>query len=154
MALPIRAIARAVMGSWIASGASAAAFTKYLQATFGAAYRRTTLLADWREISGLARFEHAVRGLSNNKIPSPFMMVEHVLRREAKYRIHAEATFYNTDTGEEERRKISWYTDTSGTKDDWISEYGDYMATTELYPYITMYDAEIYNIEHYDGKPY
>lgn len=154
MALPIRALAMALMPQYAKAGMSAGAVTRALKKRFGAAYRRTTLLSDYAGIKGMVKNEFGVRNLKlGTNIPKQ-LMTEMKLGLERKYRIIANAFFLNPETGEEIERPISWYTNMSGSKDVFVGEYKEKVERLTEQPESLPYRIEIYVVQHYVGRPY
>lgn len=154
MALPIRALARALMPQYAKKGMSTRAITKDLQRRFGSAYRRATLVADYREFTGMVKHAFAVERLGDNIRPSSNIITNMAFKRLRRYRLIAESTFIDSETGADVKRIISWYTNLSGTKADWIDEYISKTAPTAYEEGAIPVQINIFVIQHHEDMPY
>lgn len=147
-ALSMRSIGRALMPAAINAGLSATAFRKQLVRDYGSAYRWQNLLADWREFSGMVRWERNVRATASERVIPRAWYTEVDLRRERRYRIHAYQEYYDEETGEVEERRVSWYTNQMKSKGEMEDDYVNKRDTAQLYPGKHILKLEIYAVEH------
>ena len=149
--LSIRALARAMMPMAVSRGLSARAFRRQLTSQFGASYRWTTLLGDYREFRGMIRFESAVRSLLPGTKPSPNIMTDVDLRRERRFRGIGNATYENVETGEQYEQVISMYSDTFDSKQAYTDMYLADKEKSKYLPEWSVVKIEWFAIQHKEG---
>jgi len=154
MPFMLRAVARAMMPSFIRAGISATAFRRRLVRQFGTSYRWTTLLGDYREFRGMQRFESAVRSLRPDTKPSSSIMTEADFRRERRYRGIGQATYRNMETGEEYDQIISMYDDQFTSKQAFTDKYIQDVEKAKYKPEYEITKVEWYVIQHNEGWSY
>jgi len=91
----------------------------------GFSYRRTDMLRDIREFTGLMRHEGAVRATPTDQRISRAHMTDIDLKRDRRYRGYADATFQNIETGEIKEKTISFYDDEQRTEEEWAEEWDE-----------------------------
>ncbi len=154
MAFMLRAVARAMMPAFIKQGVSAGAFRRRLIRQFGSAYRWQVLLGDYREFSGMQRFESAVKSLRPSAKPSPTIMTELRMRRERRYRGIGRATYRNLETGEEYTQNISMYDDKFDSKQAFTDTFIEDKRKAEYKPEYEIVSIDWYVIQHNEGWSY
>lgn len=144
----MRAAARAMMPDYIRRGYSATRFRSHLRREFGKAYRWQTLLNDWRQLQGLVKWQRQVEAVKpNQQIPRAFMS-EADLRLDRRYRLHGYETYLDPETGEEVRKRISWYTNSSLDKEGFEDEYFADRQRSEIYKGLEVINIEVVGVEH------
>lgn len=91
----------------------------------GFSYRRTDMLRDIREFTGLMRHEKAVRATPVDQWIGRGQMTEIDLKRDRRYRGFADATFQNIETGDIRETTISFYDDEMRTEEEWAEEWDE-----------------------------
>jgi len=117
-------------------------------------WRRSVMLQDIRQFSGLMKLERAVRALSPDRLPTKAHMVESDLRRARKYRVYGTLTVENTETGETTTKTVSMYTNDLKSKTEWENDYLDPHRLQGYTQGITLQGLEIKSIEHNKGFAY
>jgi len=121
-----RSIAIKLIPKAFASGMSVSAFFRKLRGTTGT-YRKTTMLSDWRTVTGMKAKEDALKYIRKDRLPSPHIMIdshwgydkEYVYKANTWSRIHPDdpltermVTFQSdillTPTQVEEQIGIKW----------------------------------------------
>jgi len=76
-------------------GKSAGAFLREMQAA-GLGYRRTTFLADWRNVGNIEEKEHLIQFVRKDYLPSPkfYAEVDWKMSREYLYKVRMETRIY------------------------------------------------------------
>ena len=115
---------RAMIPVYIREGMSTVAITSIARRE-GFSYRRTDMLRDIREFTGLMRHEGAVRATPTDQWISRGSMTDIDLKRDRRYRGFADATFQNIETGETRKSIISFYDDEQRTADEWAEEWDE-----------------------------
>ena len=151
---PVRAYARLQMGRWAKAGWSAAKIRTRLQDKHGQAYRWQTLLADYREFTGLAKYEKQMKDYSGVKAVPRNWMEEIQLRQARKYRLIGQATYYDAETGKEFKKYVSMYTDDRMSKDGWTTQFGDLKRAYQYQEGWDLVDIEWEGIQHNKGYDY
>lgn len=154
MALPIRALARALMPQYVRLGLSTRAVTRDLKKRFGSAYRRATLVSDYREFTGMLKHEYALRRLKPTTLIPKTLMVETELGQVRKYLLVGKGFFMDPETGDEIERNISWYTNKGNSKEGHEQEYKEKVERLTDQPDSWPYRIEIYAIKHHQDMPY
>lgn len=154
MALNVRGFAKALMPNYVAMGLSSRAIERDLKSRFGVAYRRTVLLSDLREATGMYRFQAGVQALRPSTIIPKTLMTETTLRRERRYKVHAKVTIKNRDTGEEEESWVSMYDDSLRSKGEYEQAYYDRQLTDTSRPEWEVVHFSINVVEHNQGWQY
>jgi len=113
---------RAMVPSYINKAMSANAMINAARG-LGVSYRRTNMLRDIREFTGLMRKEGAVRATPADDYVKLGNMTEIDLKRDRRYRGFADVTYKNTLTGETLTKTISFYDDERRTAEDWAKEF-------------------------------
>lgn len=111
-------------------------------------------LGQIREISGLMRLERAVRGHPRDVLPHRGLMVETELRRPRRYRVFADVTYFNTETGERQSQLISFYDDERLTKEQWRSAFDVARGESAYRTDEVVEKFDIRSIEHNKGWSY
>lgn len=151
---PVRAYARLQMGRWAKAGWSAGKIRRRLQERHGKAYRWTTLLSDYREFTGMVRYQKQVTEYSGIKALPRTWMEEIHLRQARKYRLIGQATYYDTETGREFKKYVSMYTDDRMSKDGWTSQFSDMKRIYKYQEAWSILDIEWQAIQHNVGYDY
>jgi len=149
----VRAIARLAIAGFTKEGLTANAIIRQL-GNLSLTYRRTTMLLDIREFSGLMRLESAVRNIPWNVVMPRYGMVETYLRRARRYRVFGIATRTDPRTGEEEEKPVSFYTNTRGSKNDWYDSFMEEYQGSESEGAWLFTDFEVTSVEHQKGWKY
>lgn len=148
-----RGVARNIIPALVGQGLGSNAIINILRG-FGLGYRRITMLADIRQVTGLARLERAVLGVAANVIFPQYGMVEGPLRRARRYRVYGRVTVEDVDTGAKEERMVSFYTDTRDSKEGWERSF---LEETDVAGYGTgkrFAALTIASVEHQAGWGY
>lgn len=154
MATNIRAAARLLMPKWVNQGYSALRVTQELTNMFGKAYRRTVLLSDLREAKGVVLNQIPLQRLrATTPIPQNYM-VEAVLRRPRRYLINALGEFRDEVTGAITQRHISWYTQTTGTKQELFDEFRDSQLVESSAPGEQLIKVDFLSVRHHTDMSY
>jgi len=95
MPINIRHWARLAMPRAIAEGVSRNRFIGMIKETYGKAYRRTDILKDWAEISGIPEKTDRLKYVRRDYRPSPAVITETVGTQKALYVYHYEVTGYD-----------------------------------------------------------
>ncbi len=148
-----RALARAMIGSYVSAGLGSNAIINVFR-DLGIGYRRTTMLEDIRQITGLARLENTVKNLPSNLLFPQYGMVQSYLRRARRYRVYVRATVEDLKTGESFEKMTSFYTDSRMSKDDWESTWLDQFAESASGKMFGVVDGRIASVEHNVGFDY
>ena len=151
---PIRAYARLQMGRWAKAGWSAGKIRRRLKERYGAAYRWTVLLSDYREFQGMVRYEKQVTQYSGIKALPRSWMEEIRLRQARKYRLIGRATYFDSVTGREFTKNVSMYSDDRMSKDGWTSQFIDTKRVYEYRMDWAVVDVGWYVVQHNKGYDY
>ena len=151
---PIRAYARLQMGRWARAGWSGAKIDRRLKERFGMSYKTQVLYADYREFTGMYRYEWQMRRLSGVKDVPRQWMEEIELRQARKYRLIGQATYYDTNTGKEFQKYVSMYTDDRMSKDGWTWQFGDMKRIYEYRTDWNLLDIDWEVVQHHKGWDY
>ena len=149
----VRDRARLAIAGFAAEGLTANAIIRQL-GNLSLTYRRTTMLLDIREFTGLMRLESTVRRVAWDVVFPQYGMVETYLRRARRYRVHAIAIQVDPRTGEETERNVSFYTNTRGSKNDWYDAFMQEYTGIPGTPSELIKDLEIISVEHQKGWKY
>ncbi len=157
MALTLEGIARAafrmVIPSYSAMGWSMNAMIRRAQAV-GLSYRRQLMLNDIRAVMGLMKGERLIAGVAREvKFPKN-RMIEASLSRDYKYRVHGLATYQNEFTGVESSNRVSFYTDSWLSLDQWQADFAAGLADYEYEEGVTLTKIDFKSVEHNEGTPY
>jgi len=120
----------------------------------GVGYRKQTMLADIRELTGRLKMEPQVKSLSGNRVVPEGWMTETELRRPYKYRIHGEAHWYDFEQGDEVIREASFYTDDLMKKEDWEKEFVRRQRESPSPPEAVIMSFHVKGVEHNKGFGY
>lgn len=120
----------------------------------GVSYRRTDMLKDIREVTGLARMESFTRAADPRKAFPKFGMIETTLRKDRRYRVFGKLEYRDTLTGETFMKDVSFYTDTNKGKELWDDDFLDQYEMGEYKPAMYVTDFTIVNVEHQTGWSY
>jgi len=120
----------------------------------GASYRRQDMQADVRQISGLHKYEKAVRNVGSNEVIPKGYMIETDLKQPVKYWVTGKTNYYIPETDSYITKTESFYTDDLAKKGDWEKIFGD--SYDSRYPEA---DREFVNfnvtsIQHNNGFSY
>lgn len=148
-----RSLARLYYPQWIRAGWGANAMVRQAR-TLGLSYRRTIMLGDIREFTGLMRREKAVRAVVRSVLPSRSVMVETELRRARRYRVFGDVTYRNRLTGEEFTQTVSFYDDELRSLDQWEEEYERQKEEAEYREDLEIVKVDFRAIEHNRGFRY
>jgi len=149
----IRAEALLVIVDLVGLGQGASAISRALGRQ-GLSYRNKDFLADVRRISGLSKYEAATRSVAGDRPFPRRLMVETDFPRPRNYRFHYEVEYYNEVTGKTSFGHRSMYGnrfDDPATIED---EYITYDAEKGYDPDVSIVDAVLVNVEHFEGRPY
>lgn len=144
---------RAMVPSFIRADMSSGAMIRAAR-TAGFSYRRTNMLRDIREFTGLMRHEAAVRATVSDRFISRGAMTEIDLKRDYRYRGFADATYRNVDTGDLETKMVSFYDDELRTEDDWSKLFDDWRVEAESRIEYELVDFKMRALEHQAGWAY
>jgi len=149
----LRAFGKPFIPQLVAQGLSSNRIIGEL-AKYGVSYRRQNMLADIREITGLARMEAFTRAVNPAQAFPKFGMIETELRRDRKYRVFGKLEYQDTLTGETFEKQVSFYTDINKGKDLWDEDFLGEYEEGEYKPakYVTGFN--ILNVEHQAGWSY
>ena len=150
----IRAVARALMPTFVARGFSSSTIHSYLRESFGGSYRNQTLLNDLREFRHIAKYQFQTEKYSDTKSFPRTYMLEGELRREKRYLIRGKVEYQNLETGETETSYASMYTDEYGTKEFWSNKFMDYQVESESDPSKVVTGFSVIHVTHNQGRPY
>lgn len=149
----VRAVARLAIAGFAREGLTANAIVRQL-GNLSLTYRRTTMLLDIREFTGLMRLEHTVRTIPWNVVMPQYAMVEVVPRRPRRYRVFGIVTRTDPRTGEETEKAVSFYTNTRGSKNDWYDAFMKEFQGSESEGDWFFTDFEVTSVEHSRGWRY
>lgn len=145
-----RGVARLVMPSLVRQGLGSNAIINVLQG-LGLSYRRTVMLGDIREFSGLARLERVVMSVASDVLFPQHAMVETSLRRARPYRVFGRLTVEDTTTHEQFERFVSFYADERDSKAGWSEAYVEQWQETESGRLMRAMKMQIASVEHQQG---
>lgn len=148
-----RAIFRAMVPQLYGMGMSFNRMIREARA-WGRSYRRQTMLADIREITGMYAKQYFITSMKRDIMPRPGVMVETVLRRASKYMIRATNTYQNRVTGETSVRDIAFYADNRQTLDAYEAGYKAAIRDMKEYQDEDLLNMEFKAIFHNEGMPY
>lgn len=148
-----RAIARLAIAGFVKQGLTSNAIIRQL-GNLALTYRRTTMLLDIREFSGLMRLERAVRAIPWDVVMPQYGMVETYLRRARRYRVFGIATRTDPRTGEESESVVSFYTNKRGSKNEWYEQFMREYQGSESEGAWMFTDFEVTSVEHQKGWKY
>jgi len=121
---------------------------------WGIKIRTATALEDWREITGLRRYEARIRALDPRRYVPRAWIEEVDLRRARKYRVFGDVIYRHRETGMVYREPKSFYFDEFLPKSGFeevasgFLRRADYMAEYEVEGF------EISAVQHNRGLPY
>ena len=116
MPIDIRFFARQAMPRALAEGLSVNRFIGIIKETYGKAYRRTTLLKDWREMAGLPEKEERLKYVRKEYRPDPASITPTLGAQQRKYVYTFQVTGMDTITGQEITQTMSVASDTLLTR--------------------------------------
>ncbi len=149
-----RAMARAMMPKLVGFGWSAAHINKWLTG-YGASYRKSIFLSDVRQIRQLMEFGSRVVSAPPTAIITKSQMSEVDLKhRERKYRIYATGKYTDMETGRVTYRNLSFYDDTTRSKQGWADEFEQAQLEIASAPGTIVSDINILAVEHNRTQPY
>ena len=148
-----RAIGRLLIPQFVQQGMGSNEIQRQFKA-MGLGWRRQVMLADIREVTGMMKLERIVRAIPRNQLPRKSHVVETDLRRARKYRVHAEITYEDTETGEIITKKGSFYTDTLDTPAGWEDQYIEMKRKEDYKPDQEVLAVQPVSIEHNKGFRY
>lgn len=148
-----RGVARNIIPALVGQGLGSNAIIGVLRG-LGLGYRRITMLADIRQVTGLSRLERTVIGVVSDVLFPQFGMVESPLRRARKYRVYGRVTVEDVDTGAREERMVSFYTDTRDSKEGWERSFLAESEGTESRGAQRYVALQIASVEHQAGWSY
>lgn len=148
-----RAIFRALIPSWLRQGYSPTAIIRHAS-SLGYGVRKQWGLAQIREYQGFFRHEKAVTDWPSDRIPHRGLMTEVELKYPRKYRVFADADHFNWETGQSEKRVVSFYTDELSPYDNWESRYIEQKEEAEYRVFETVVSLKVRGIEHNKGWRY
>jgi len=148
-----RALFRAMIPTFIGLEWTSTAMTNQAL-RMGVSYRRTNMLADIREFTGLMRHETAIRATPSTVRVAKFDMTEVDLRRARRYRGFADATYRNIETGEQVTKPISFYDDELRTEDEWSDVFDEDRRLAEYKPGEELVGFTLTAVEHQSGWDY
>jgi len=136
----IRGLAQAFIRSAVAKGLSSTATLKSL-VDGGISYRRTNMLADYREWGQVPRKMSAIKAVRRDYLPSQSAYVETTGKQTQPYRYQITGNIYNPETGE----RVDFTTNV-------VSEFGltpNQVYDEALEPIKASTEAYKSEIEHY-----
>ena len=148
-----RAAGRVIIKSLVPTGLGSNAIIRRLIRS-GYSYRRQDMLADVRQVSGLHKYERAVRDVGANEVIPRGYMFDSDLKQPYKYRVYGKTNYYDPDTDSYVTVSESFYTDDLAKKGDWEEIYSD--SYTDRYPEggLEFTNFNITSIEHHKGYSY
>ena len=148
-----RAVGRVIIKRLVPTGLGSNAILRAIQRS-GNSYRRTDMLADVRQISGLHKYEKAVRNVGTNEVIPKGYMVNSDLKQPYKYRVYGKTNYYDPDTDSYVTVSESFYTDDLAKKGDWEEIYSK--SYDDRYPEggMEFTNFNITSIEHHVGYSY
>jgi uncharacterized protein related to proFAR isomerase len=149
----VRAIGRLAIGGLVKQGLGSNAIIGVL-AEVGLSYRRTTMLADIREFTGLMRLEKTVRQVAMDAIFPQHAMVETYLRRARRYRVFGTLTVEDPLTWERKEVNVSFYTDDRKSKEEWEQDFFEEFRDSESAQGGELLDLQIRSVSHQSGWSY
>lgn len=149
----VRAVARLAIAGFAKEGLTANAIVRQL-GNLSLTYRRTMMLLDIREFTGLMRLESAVKNIPWNVVMPQYGMVETYLRRARRYRVFGRVTRTDPRTGEEDEKPVSFYTNARGSKNDWYDAFMKEYQGSESEGAWLFTDFEVTSVEHQKGWKY
>ena len=150
----VRAYFRAQASTWIDLGWSGSYMLQHLKDLYGKAYNVQKFYDDLREYQGMYKYQGLIENLSGVKNVPTSWMSEVTLRRNRKYRLIGEATYYDNTTGKEFSKMVSMYTDDRMSKDAWTWQFND---TKRVYQYQMEWDLMDVNwqvVQHNENWDY
>jgi len=148
-----RTLVKPFIPSLVREGLSANRIIQTFRA-LGLGYRRTDMLSDIREASGLAKLEGIVRSVDPFQAMPRYAMVETRLPADRRYRIFGKAKIKDKETGEEFEQMVSMYDDENKGKAGWTESWLDYIPETGTGEKGKVIDLEIVSVEHNQGWRY
>jgi len=149
----IRAVAMATIPRLVAQGLGANAIINVWK-PLDLTYRRITMLADIRKISGLAKLEKQVRKVAPNKLFPQYAMVESKFRAARRYFIHARMMVTDEETGETVERWVSFFSNQRMTKDQWTEGFLAGYVSAMYGVGMSIESVELASVEHQRGWNY
>lgn len=117
-----RAVGRMMLRAAAQMGYGANKAIRWLKSA-GVSYRRQDMLADIRKFTGRLKYQANIEKMSGDRIvPRPWM-VETELKQPRAYRVFGNATYLNPSTGKYETKRVSLYSDSLMTNDEFEKEY-------------------------------
>jgi hypothetical protein len=152
--MPIeRAIARTIMSRLVGSGLSQnQVFNLIRQA--GAGYRTSSMIADFRQITGRFVNQFYIEKLGANEVVSQDIMVETDLGIDRNYRVYGKMTYYDEFQDEYYEETKSFYTNNMATKEDMENEFLGHYYEQYYVEGMTPMTFQITAVEHNSGYNY
>jgi len=144
-----RVIIKRLVPTGLGSNAILRAITKA-----GYSYRRTEMLADVRQISGLHKYEKAVSDVGYNEVIPKGYMIDSDLKQPYTYRVYGKTNYYVPETDSYITKTESFYTDDLAKKGDWEQIYGDSFDARYPDKDKEFVNFNITSIEHHAGYSY
>lgn len=149
----IRSQARTIIPNLVRQGFGVTRIVREISAMFGT-YRRQTMFADVNEFRNFYSMREQTMSWPNDQEPKTSIMSEVELRRLRNYRVFAEASYLDPDTGEAEEKVVSWYTNESGTMEELADQYRTNVILYEYKPGKILDKLDIVHIQHNKGWKY
>lgn len=140
-----RALFRLALPRWVKAGMRSTQMVN-LGKAMGWSFRRKTMFADVRQYTGWAKHEFAVRAAPRAKPLSKFIMTPVEWSKPFAYRIKAECTYVDLDTGEEFTKVVTMYDDFNRGPDGWMQKYKESQVWQEYGR-----DFEVVGMEFFTG---